>query len=704
MVSKFKFALESVLLSYSKLLFSNSKLLGTFMIISTMLVPQHGVFGLIGAIFSNLIAYFSGVNKEYIQKGHYGFSGILIALGLSLFYDVSLQFIFVLFAINLFAVYLTILLNNIFVYYLGVPPIGTPFLIASWFLVLAAMGFNSFHLTNYKEPIFQLPLNFLPYWCNIFFATLSTLLYQMNVLSGVIIATGIFLYSRIAFFLVLLGFVFAVWIHGFLGVDRAILETKFLGFNYIIAALAIGGVFTVPSFISLCLSLLAVSLTVILLVGVNNLLPPILPPHGIACSMSVFLILYVLRYKAFPNVWVKNISSPEENLKNYWSEVLNKDQIGTYFSLPFFGKWKVTQGINGSFTHKGNLCYAYDFQAVDSSGNTYKNQGTLLDDYFAFGLPVISPGYGKIYAINDGLPDNSINAINANKGLGNYVIIEHSPDCFSFVCHLKKDSIKVTPGQTVEKGTLLANCGNSGWSPYPHIHFQVQNDPVIGGKTIPFEFSDVLIFKNNIQFLSKGSLCEGNIAQNIYSPPIDTDFHLLPDRKNIEYIFNNISERWILRNDIPGCISFMTFPRSTSLSFKYSNGVLKVVDLQGDRNTGLFHLGSLISEIPLVNGTKEIQWTSYFHISKENDFLLNHLKDVLFFFGIGFYKKLDYKLKSIHDGYFLMIKSVLFLKTPFFHIPLKVANPKEIKFDRQFLVTEIKEEEKIKLSFVTTQV
>ncbi|MBA4166509.1 MAG: M23 family metallopeptidase [Chitinophagaceae bacterium] len=45
----------------------------------------------------------------------------------------------------------------------------------------------------------------------------------------------------------------------------------------------------------------------------------------------------------------------------------------------------------------------------------------------------------------------------------------------SFVCSLKKHSIIVKEGQRVKRGQILGQCGNSGNSLEPHLHFHIQN-------------------------------------------------------------------------------------------------------------------------------------------------------------------------------------------------------------------------------------
>jgi hypothetical protein len=57
--------------------------------------------------------------------------------------------------------------------------------------------------------------------------------------------------------------------------------------------------------------------------------------------------------------------------------------------------------------------------------------------------------------------------------LGNIVRIRHNNRFVSRYCHLAFGSIRVKPGDRVEKGQIIAAIGNTGLSTAPHLHFEV---------------------------------------------------------------------------------------------------------------------------------------------------------------------------------------------------------------------------------------
>jgi hypothetical protein len=80
---------------------------------------------------------------------------------------------------------------------------------------------------------------------------------------------------------------------------------------------------------------------------------------------------------------------------------------------------------------------------------------------------------------------------------GNYIIIEHADGTHANYWHLKKDGVLVNPGDTVEKGQVIGLSGNTGYSSFAHMHFEVVH-PVRG--QIPTRFTT----KKGIKYLRPG--------------------------------------------------------------------------------------------------------------------------------------------------------------------------------------------------------
>lgn len=59
--------------------------------------------------------------------------------------------------------------------------------------------------------------------------------------------------------------------------------------------------------------------------------------------------------------------------------------------------------------------------------------------------------------------------------LGNHIVVDHGDGTYAAYAHLQRRSLRVTEGQRVEVGDHIADCGNSGNSTEPHLHFQLMD-------------------------------------------------------------------------------------------------------------------------------------------------------------------------------------------------------------------------------------
>jgi murein DD-endopeptidase MepM/ murein hydrolase activator NlpD len=75
---------------------------------------------------------------------------------------------------------------------------------------------------------------------------------------------------------------------------------------------------------------------------------------------------------------------------------------------------------------------------------------------------------------------------------GNYIVIRHPGDEYSFYAHLAYGSIRVEEGQEVRQGEHIAGLGGTGEEPAVHLHFQVSDGPsMLTSRTLPVEFTGV---------------------------------------------------------------------------------------------------------------------------------------------------------------------------------------------------------------------
>jgi Peptidase family M23 len=80
---------------------------------------------------------------------------------------------------------------------------------------------------------------------------------------------------------------------------------------------------------------------------------------------------------------------------------------------------------------------------------------------------------------------------------GNHIIIKHADGSEAMYWHLKKDGVLVNVGDTVAQGQPIGYSGNTGYSAFPHLHFQVYD---AAGKNVATRFKT----KKGIIYLRPG--------------------------------------------------------------------------------------------------------------------------------------------------------------------------------------------------------
>jgi murein DD-endopeptidase MepM/ murein hydrolase activator NlpD len=155
--------------------------------------------------------------------------------------------------------------------------------------------------------------------------------------------------------------------------------------------------------------------------------------------------------------------SPEDADDSWQFSYTNYYKLGSHraahddayiYSLPYAPgtSRKVTQGYNGSFSHKGSNQYAIDWKMPEGTRVCAARGGLVV----------------KVKADSDrggsGIKYDHFN---------NYVLIRHDDGTLGHYCHLKKGGVKVKVGQTVKPGDWIALSGNTGFSSGPHLHFCV---------------------------------------------------------------------------------------------------------------------------------------------------------------------------------------------------------------------------------------
>lgn len=147
---------------------------------------------------------------------------------------------------------------------------------------------------------------------------------------------------------------------------------------------------------------------------------------------------------------------------------------------PLAGEWYVGHGGNAELVNYHHIA-ANQRDALDivrlRGNTTHIGAGRNVEDYYAFGEPILAPGEGMVTQASDELRDEPIGSINLDHLEGNSLIVDIGGGRYVVLAHLRQHSLRVAVGDHVRSGQPVAQVGNSGNSDQPHLHLQIQNRP-----------------------------------------------------------------------------------------------------------------------------------------------------------------------------------------------------------------------------------
>lgn len=123
------------------------------------------------------------------------------------------------------------------------------------------------------------------------------------------------------------------------------------------------------------------------------------------------------------------------------------------YTLPFKHKKKVflIQAYESMFSHKGE-------RALDFKVKT--------------GTTICAARGGIVIAVRKDSDKGGLKQENLSDG--NYVFVQHDDGSVANYWHFKKDGVLVKVGDTIKTGQAIGLSGNTGYSAFPHLHFEVQ--------------------------------------------------------------------------------------------------------------------------------------------------------------------------------------------------------------------------------------
>ncbi len=632
--------LDSILYSYAQIFFSNRKWFGAGALLISFFDPAVGAMGLLGVILSNAFALYLKFDKEKIRNGFYGFNGILIGAAIAFFFQLT-PFLIGMAVIFIFlSFFLAASLENLMANLFNLPGLSLPFILTLYVFLVIIVNFPG---VNFKDVLgaSTASASYLPHSVHLLFSSLALIILQTNALAGALLLLLILAFSRVMFLNTLIAFfinylvVIAIFPHP---------SSAFLlltSFNAVLVAFALGGSMIILSKKTIPLLALTVLFVIVFTMFFENilsdkLLPVLVLPFNVVTLSTIYSLKFREENTDLALLYFKP-GSPEENYYYHSSRTARfKDFKYLLPELPFHGLWKVSQAFDGEYTHKDDWRYAWDFVITDESGKEYSNNGNSRSDYHCFNTPVAAPLDGTIVRVINNVDDNEIGEVNIEQNWGNTVIIDHGEGLFSSLSHLKKKSITVETGDEVKKGQIIGKCGNSGRSPYPHLHFQFQLTDKLGDKTYRYPISSYIVEEKEEKNLyvfdfPKKDQVVGNLdAHKTVKAAFDFK---LGDKLEFECTVGQekFNEKWEIKVDIFNVL-YIENNFGDRLNIYKLEKIFYATNYIGKRKSALYYFYLTVPKVPLgfADGLK---WRDVYPLSAVVNSIVRYLSEFLLIFN-----------------------------------------------------------------------
>jgi len=372
-----------------QVIFVNNPLSGLLILLALFIQsPWIGLMSLLGVVSSTVTAIAFKLDRDNIRNGIFGFNGILVGAALATFGsggngDWNLVWAL---AVIIFSALTTLMLRTFGVWWasnFNSPPLTLPFNLAT----LLFLGL----ITLIPQSIFQLGeattdravaplavlrvLTFLP-------ANFGQVFLADKLISGSLILFAVALCTPLGAVVGLLGAILGIVAAIILGILTQDIYAGLWGYNSVLAAMAIGGIFYAPNLRSFivgagCAFLSALVIPVVALVA-NPLGLPVLTLPFCLITISFFILLQRSLPSLVP-VTLHAVASPEEHRLRY---LVAKEIISNFrrqLEIAISGQGRNFLFDRASKATKGDLRYIFDAIDTDSSQELSTSE---LADYF----------------------------------------------------------------------------------------------------------------------------------------------------------------------------------------------------------------------------------------------------------------------------------------------------------------------------------
>lgn len=283
-----------------QVIFQNNPLTGLLFIIGVCwgAYAAHNiavaVCAVVGLVVSTLTATLLNADRTSQRQGLFEFNGLLVGVAVPTFLAIEpLMWLLLLIGAAVSTVVMLAVSNVMKTW--GVPALTSPFVLTTWFLVLAAYSFGHLPISSMDPPALPQPLGAaassitptVGFFVNSWLKGPAQVFLINDAAAGVIIVVGLLVGSRWSAVFALVGSAVALIFAILLGARASRIDAGLYAFSPVLTAVALGSVFYKPSWRVAFFALLGTIFTVI----VQGALDAAIAPAGIPTFTAPFVIV-----------------------------------------------------------------------------------------------------------------------------------------------------------------------------------------------------------------------------------------------------------------------------------------------------------------------------------------------------------------------------------------------------------------------------
>lgn len=295
--SNFITFVDSILRGIGQVFLQNNSYAGLLFLIGIFYNSiLFGTAVLVGTIISTMTAISFGVSKDQIRAGLFGFNGALVGIALIYFLQPDgLTWAYVIFASACSTVIMAAAIRLLDIW--KMPTLTSPFVLTTLCFLLACARFGRLHSTQIL-PTAGLPMVITVVDGVVTFSTVieglfkgvAQVFFQENAVTGGLFVLGLFISSRRAGVMALLGSLIGLLVAWGLGASEPAIRSGAFGFNSTLTAIALGSTFLAFNTASVIYTMIAAVATVIASAALSATLQPLgMPALTLPFVVTVWL-------------------------------------------------------------------------------------------------------------------------------------------------------------------------------------------------------------------------------------------------------------------------------------------------------------------------------------------------------------------------------------------------------------------------------